>query len=234
MAKIIIPTANETLITLLSTALQVTTGDKVAGVDYVEADWGTEVEPFLAGWRVKVRSLTQAQQRRAQEIAERRAAVDKLEIYVRDFMVGLKRRVEREELPADYYNFFKLPLDGALPTLSTINDVLTQAELLVEGDAAAVSAGYEALCNPTAAQMASLLSQAQAESADIPAVERELDTVQDEVEALRSQAVELSRDLADQLNFRLRKLEAPDRRRIIRRYGFSYRYAEGEPQEDIL
>ncbi len=232
MAEIIIPNSNEGLLALLDTAVRVAIGDADAGLNYVEAGWTDEVKEFLLDFRVKVRSLTKAQQRRAQEVAERRVAVDKLLVHDRDFMNVLRRRVNRDELPAYYYEFFKLSLDGTLPKINSIDDAMTWGEILVQGDNDAVEAGFEAMCNPTAAQVRTMLDKARAESADIPPAERDLDIAQDEVKDLRAQATEMARDLAAQLNFRLRKLDGPNRRRIIRRYGFKYRYAKGEPVDD--
>ncbi len=177
----------------------------------------------------KVRGLTKAQQRRVQEVAERREAVDKLGVYVRDFMNVLKRRVNREDLPASYFEFFRLSLDGAIPKIGAIDEIMTWAQVMVQGDADAVESKFEPMSNPSADQVEEWLKRTRAESADIPPAERDLDVAQNEVEALRIQAIEMARDLAAQLNFRLRKLDGPGRRRIIRRYGFKYRYAKGEP-----
>ncbi len=229
MAELIVPNSNEGLLTLFDIAVQVVTGDAKAGVNYAEPTWADEANAFLPNFRAKVRGLTKAQQRRVREVAERRAAVDKLGVYVRDFMNVLKRRVNREELPASYYEFFKLPLDGALPNPTAIADIMSWAEILVQGNADAVESKFEPMSNPSAAQVEEWLERTRAESADIPPAERDLDVAQNEVEDLRIQATEMARDLAAQLNFRLRKLDGPGRRRIIRGYGFKYRYSKGEP-----
>jgi len=229
MAELNIPRGNQGLLTLLEEAPQVAIEDRATGLNYVEQEWTNQATAFRPEYHSKVRGLVVAQQRRAQEIGERRAVVDELDIYVRDFMVVLKRRVSREKLPPHYYSFFNLPQDGTLPNPTATDAIINWAETLAQGDADAVTAGYEPMANPSAAQVAALWEQARAESADLPAAERELDIIQDEVEAMRQQATELVHDLADQLNFRLRKLEAPDRRRIIRRYGFQYRYDQGDP-----
>ncbi len=232
MAKLIVPTGNEKLLTLLDTATRVAAEDAAAGKNLVEASWPTEASALLADFETKVRGLTKAQQRRAKEVAERRTAVDKLSVYVRDFMNVLKRRVNREELPAHCYEFFKLPLDGSLPNPTAIDDVVSWGAILVRGDADAVEDGYEPMSNPSAAQVKEKLDQARTEAKDIPPADRELDDAQNEVEALRVRAIEMVRDLAAQLNFVLRKLAPPERRRTIGRYGFKYRYAKGEPVDD--
>lgn len=228
MPSINIPRSNEDLIRFFETAPRIATEDKAAGVDYLDDVWHNAASAYYLNFTAKVRGLTVAQQNRAQQVEERRAVIDRLEVYVRDYLNVFKRMVYREGLSATVFAFYSLPESGDLPNPRTIDDILSWAEKIVKGDADAVAAGFPAMGHPSAEQVSVLLAQAKAEGADISAAERTLDTALDEVESLRAQGYALAQDAEQQLNFQLRKLDAPDRRRIIRRYAFTYTYAASE------
>ncbi len=228
MPNIIIPRSNEDLIRFFETATRVATEDRLATLNYLDADWTTESSDFVEDFKTRVRALTTAQQNRAQQIEERRAKFTKLEVYVRDYLTGFKRMVSREGLSLSLYMFYGLPESGEIPPLSNMDEILSWAEKIVKGNADAVAAGHPAMSNPTAAQINTIVTETKAEIDDVSAVERHLDTALDEIEALRAIGFKLAQDAEQQLNFQLRKLTPPDRRRIIRRYGFHFAYAEGE------
>lgn len=228
MPNIIIPRSNEELIRFFETATRVATEDRLAEKFYTDADWITQASDFVEDFKTRVRNLTTAQRNRAQQIEERRVKVAKLEVYVRDYLNGFKRMVYREGLPISLFAFYDLPESGEIPLLSNTNEVISWAEKIVKGNADAVAATYPAMSNPTAAQVATVLAEANAEIDDVSAVERHLDVALDEIEAQRATGYALAQDAEQQLNFQLRKLTSPDRRRIMRTYGFAYTYAEGE------
>lgn len=228
MPNIIIPRSNEELIRFFETATRVATEDRLAEKFYMDADWIPEASDFVEDFKTRVRNLTTAQRNRAQQIEERRVKVAKLEVYVRDYLNGFKRMVYREGLPISLFAFYDLPESGEIPLLSNTNEVISWAEKIVKGNADAVAATYPAMSNPTAAQVATILAQANAEIDDVSAVERTLDVALDEIEVQRATGYALAQDAEQQLNFQLRKLTSPDRRRIMRTYGFTYTYAEGE------
>lgn len=228
MPNIIIPRSNEDLIRFFETATRVATEDRLAEKFYIDADWIPEASDFVEAFKTNVRNLTSAQRNRAVQIEERNVKTAKLDTYVRDYFSVYKRMVYRESLPASTFLFYDLPESGDLPNPTNLNDLISWAEKIVKGNADAVAAGYPAMSNPTAAQVNTVLTEAKAEIDDVSAVERTLDTALDELEALRATGYALAQDAEQQLNFQLRKLTSPDRRRIMRTYGFTYTYAEGE------
>lgn len=233
MPRVTLPRTNERLIRFFETAPRVGAEDRASGLNYLEVDWLTRANAFFDTFQTKVRGFASLQHRRAKEIEERQTYITKLEIYIRDYLNGLKRMIYREGLPVSLLALFDLPESGKLPNATLVPDVLSWAEKIVKGDADMVAAGYPAMCNPTAAQISALLIQAKTEHAQISAADRALDVAQDEIEALRVQGYALARDAAQQLNFHLRNLSAPDRRRIMSRYGFRYQHDahEASPTE---
>lgn len=233
MPQLVLPRTNEDLIRFFETALRIVAEERANGLHYVEADWVTQANAFLVTFKTKVRGLTALQYRRAKEIEDRRGEITRLEVYVRDYLNGLKRMIFRERLSTSLFSLYSLPETGKLPNPTGIDDVISWAEKIVTADANATEAGYPAMCNPTAAQVSVLLIQAKTEHAQISAADRALDVAQDEIEALRVQGYALARDAAQQLNFHLRNLSAPDRRRIMSRYGFRYQHDthEASPTE---
>lgn len=228
MPNIIIPRSNEDLIRFFETATRVANEDHLVQVKYLDADWIPQASDFVEDFQTRVRNLPAAQRNRALQIDERNAQFAKLDTYIRDYLSTLKRMVYREGLPVSLFAFYTLPESAELPNPTNMNEVLSWAEKIVKGDADAVAAGYPAMSNPTAAQVNTVLTQTKAEMDDVSAVERVLDTALDELEALRATGFSMAQDAEQQLNFQLRKLTPPDRRRIIRRYGFQFTYAAGE------
>lgn len=228
MPNIIIPRSNEELIRFFETATRVATEDRLAEKLYLDADWITQASDFVEAFKTNVRNLPNAQRNRMLQVEERRVKVAKLEVYVRDYLNGLKRMVYREGLPISLLAVYTLPESGEIPLLSNTNEVISWAEKIVKGNADAVAAAYPAMSNPTAAQVAAVLAEANAEIDDVSAIDRAWDTAMDEIEAMRITGFEMAQDAEQQLNYQLRKLTPPDRRHIMRTYGFAYTYAEGE------
>lgn len=228
MPKIYLPRSNEELIRFFETATRVATEDRLAEKFYIDADWIPQASDFVEAFKSRVRNLTSAQRNRAVQIEERNAKTAKLDTYIRDFLSVYKRMVYREGLPASAFLFYGLPESGDLPNPTNLNDLLSWAEKIIEGNADAVTAGYPAMSNPTAVQVSAILTEAKAEIDDVSSVERHLDTALDELEASRATGYAMAQDAEQQLNFQLRKLTPPDKRRIMRTYGFHYTYAEGE------
>ena len=102
---------------------------------------------------------------------------------------------------------------------------------MVQGDAAAVAAGFPAMINPSATELKAQIDNARTEAADVAGADRAYDEAQEAAENLREHADDLIDDIAAELRFNLRKKDPASRRRIMRTYGVKYRYLKGEPVE---
>ncbi len=166
---------------------------------------------------------------RSKEARESREALSALETYTRDTWVVEKRRIVREGLPAEVHRFYGMDLSGATPRTGSRQHWSEWAQRIVDGDADAVAAGYEPVANPSAAQVAEKLAQAKAEAQDVAMADREYDQAQKAVSDGRARAEELAYEVMDQLRFNLRREEPASQRRVMRRYGATFSYTDGEP-----
>lgn len=205
--------------------------DRSSGNHYLSAELLAQINTLLPAYQGAYEKVSSQLSQRTKEVRERNEAVAVLQTYVRDFWEVLRRRVARLNQPAEVLQFYQLPLDGTNPSLTTYSEWLNMGQLIVRGETAAVAAGYPAMSNPTAAEVQTMLTRAQAEADDVSGADRAYDTAQELVAGLRPQADELVQEVMDELRFQLRKKDAAGQRRIMRTYGATFRYLPGEPEE---
>lgn len=190
---------------------------------------GNELLPLFNDKLSDVNSLLS---HRSKEVAEKQDALLRLNTWLRDFWEVLRRRTNRLDQPAQVLTFYQLPLDGITPKLSKEKDLLEIAQRVVDGDMAAIEAGYPAMVNPSAGELKEVLDKAWKEVNDVPAADKAYDQAQESIAGLRAEVDELIRDIYDYMNFNLRKKDVASRRRILQNYGFSFRYLKGEPVDE--
>jgi hypothetical protein len=230
------PRSHSARANLLRRAIQSATGDRAEGREYVSQAWIDQASAFLQIYQPRVDAITRHLGLRSMEVRERDAAVARLSTCVRHGWQVLKMRVQRQGLPDGVLRLYGLPLDGNVPSNATPDGWLRYARLFVEGDAAAIARGHEPMCNPSAAEIQTVLDVAAAEVDDVSAADAALDEAQAAAEADQAQAEALIADLVAHLVFNLRRMDAPSQRRIMRRYGFKFHYGKGEARDpdDVL
>ncbi len=234
MPKWIEPGNDDARVTFLQRTLTTAGQDLAAGNHYVTESTVNEIKDFLPGFEEKNQAVSQKLSARSKETREGTAALNKLEVYVRDMWEGIKRRVYRLEQPAEVLTFYQLPLSGILPKPTTREDWLTIAENIIKGDAKAVSTGYPEVQNPNADELDQQLQATKTELDEVASADREYDIEQEGLAELRSKANELIKEVMDELRFNLRKKDDSGQRRIMRSYGATYRYLQGEPEGEEL
>lgn len=158
-----------------------------------------------------------------------------LKVYVRDFLEGLKRRTYRLHHPTSILRLYGVTAEGELPKLSSDSNLMEAGRQIVLGDANAVVEGYPSMSNPTAAEVQEKLTSAEKEKAEVGPADSEYNRVQKELEAKREPIDELISEIADTIQFVMRKESASNVRRIMRNYGFTYRYLKDEePDEELI
>ncbi len=222
------PTSHAGRANLLNRAIQSASADRAAGREYVPQDWIDEATAFLNIYQPKVQAITRQIGARSREISERNDAIARLSTYVRHGWRVLKMRVSRLGQPESLLRTYGLTLDGGVPQSARPDEWLQYAGEFIAGDADAVTQGYEAMVNPSAAEIQAELVTASAEVADVSGADAVLDDTQVAATADVPRADELITDLVDYLSFNLRKLDGPGRRRIMRRYGIKFNYRAGE------
>lgn len=218
------------LLFLIRTSLTGAT-DIAAGRNYISAATLAAVNSKKTAYGTALAALPALSSDRSKEVRESNAAAAVVQVYVRDLWEVLKRRAARLGQPAEVLQFYGLPLDGTVPILTTNDQWLQAAQTCVNGDASAVLAGYPAMANPSAAELATVLAAATTESIDVADADREYDLALAAADALVPEVDEVIEDVMAELRFNLRKLDFPSQRRIQRSYGASFRTLPGEPSE---
>ncbi len=225
------PGSDNARLSFLERAKTTATQDIAAENEYITQNLVDEITVFLPDFEEKVNAVSEKLSGRAKEVRERMQAFEKMTVYTRDLWAVLKRRVWRMNEPAEVLTFYKLPLDGTVPNPNGQEEWLTIAKEVVGGDARAVAAGYLAMVNPSAEELDTVVQIAEAEYDDVAMADREYDKAQEELANLRPTADQLAQEVMDELRFTLRKKDNPSQRRIMRTYGATFKYAEGEPEE---
>lgn len=196
---------------------------------YISAQTLNEINRLLQIFDEAFVAMSAQYSERTREVAEAEAALDDLKACLRDFWEVLKRRVRRHKEPAGVLRFYNLPLDGEVPNPSSRDEWLELAALAIKGDAEAEEAGFATAVCPSAMELENYLNLARREISEVAPADQAYDRAQAAVASLREQVDELIDDIADELLFNLRKLDAASQRRVLRSYGFTFDYAPGEP-----
>ncbi len=202
--------------------------DTSAGNTYVTVDTLSRSKHFVEEFAPVVSAVSEKSSERSKEVREKSEATKLVEVFLRDIWEVLKRRANREDQPAEVLTYYLLSLDGTVPKPSGREALMTMAEQVVQGDAAAVAAGFPAMINPSAAELKARIDNARTEADDVAGADRAYDKAQEAAAELREQADDLIDDIAAELRFNLRKKDPASRRRIMRTYGVKYRYLKGE------
>lgn len=170
----------------------------------------------------------------SKETREKNEALAKLETYCRDFWKVLKRRLHRNNEPAELLTYYNLSLSGEIPGWVNPSEWLIIAQNIIVGDKKAGEKGYPQMQNPSTQELQVVLESAKKEVGDITAADRIYDEAQDSLKIERSAADDIINLLQAELRLTLRKESPSGQRRIMRTYGFTYKYAQGEPVEEEI
>lgn len=202
-----------------------------AGRTYVTQSTIDLVNATLTPYRAAINTIPIASAGRSKEVHERDEAIGPVITYTRDLWEVLKRRVHRLDQPASVLLYYGLTLEGIVPKPGTADQWLEAANTCIEGDAAAVLAGYPAMSNPRAVELAVVVGTATPEADDVSAADRVLDEALAAANVFIPAADGVIDDVMEELRFNTRKMDFPSQRRIQRTYGARFRTAQGEPSD---
>ncbi len=178
---------------------------------------------LIPGYREMILQVNSEKENRGREIEERNVAVKKCDTYNRHFFSALKNRVSREELPLSILSLYGLPTSGIIPHARTASDIVEITKSLISADAEAVVKGYEAMANPSAAQLEAVLQEAEKEMNDAVDSDSKVNSKESQLADIRDEADELISEIIAELRFNLRREEEVDQRRIMRSYGVKFK-----------
>lgn len=241
MPRVRPPRSDAGQVHLLGTALQTAAGDSAQSRSYLPAGLLTQISGFLSdttqngtpvpGHATLLARRAALEGKVTQETSEALTAEDILDTHIRDYIIVLARRTFRMKHSAAVLDFHQIDHAGTVPTLSSREDRRTVARQLIAGDPAAIQAGFPAMANPTAAELAAALQTATREAEEIIPADRELQAILELIRTARPRATELAQEVIDELRHATRKLEPGTARDIMRSYGITFETLEGEAPE---
>jgi len=222
------PTSDLNRLRFLQRTVTSTTADLLAGDEYLSSSTLANVTALAVEFETALNAISSTQRTRSNEALQRAEAIAELSAAVRDLWAVLRRRVRRLKQPANVLLFYGLPIDGDTPNPTTQDDWLPIAQEVINGDAEAVADGFPPMSNPSAVELQLLLDVATAEAGEADASDRIYDKAQATVADLRVKVSKMIDDIMAELRFRLRDEERASQRRIMRTYGATFSYLEGE------
>ncbi len=150
---------------------------------------------LVAGYATRIHLSTAARAKWLKETGEAQTAYEDVELELRDFWEGLKRRTVRKKHSPSVLAFYKLPEDGSIPALSSREDIETSCQNVLDGEVEAVREGFPAMANPSALEVQAKLTDARREAGEITPMARGLERAQRDVQELRPRAIEAVEDV---------------------------------------
>ncbi len=234
MAYLVFPKSDLNRLKTLKGSIATSKRDAEFGTSFIPAKLLREAEELRLKFQTVYDLSNSSLSARLKEVREKNESFVELNVLVRDFFEGLKRRTHRMDHPAEVFRFYNITLDGELPPFSKDQDLVAAAENILLGEQKALEAGYPAMGNPSAEDVALALESAKKEFGEITPADRAVNKVQKDLAEVREPVDEIIREIAANIQFSMRNETASNVRRFMRTYGFEYRYLQGEPVDEEL
>lgn len=196
--------------------------DMAAGRPYLSQEKIDALNAFIPQFEAARQQMQISKAQRSNQLHQANEAINSLKKHVRDIWGSVRRQVSRQDLPADVFNYYRLPQDGVNPVLTGRMAWLTMAADIITGDDEATTAGYPPVTNPRTGQLQTALDLAQAELAQNHVVQQNYYAAQDALWSRRIEADGLIRDVLAELRYVLRQETAVRREQIMQLYGVAY------------
>lgn len=234
MAYLVLPKSDLKRLEVLDRTIVTATNDAELGISFIPEKLLTEAQELKVKFQTVYEQSNASLSARQKEVREKNESFTKLDVLVRDFFDGLKRRTFRLNHPAEVLRYYNITASGELPDFRKESDLIKAAENILLGDNKAAEASYPAMSNPSAEEVALALNAAKKELGDIAPADRAFNEVQKGLSELREPVDEMIGEIVAYIQFALRKESNSNARRIMRTYGFEYRYLKGEPEEVVV
>ena len=229
MPKYVIPNSDVARLSFMSRAIKTAEAVPLDGTQRLPAPLLADLTAHYAAYRAAYDAVEAVLSQRKTETAESAAAITRLQMYLSHLWTAVANRAQRENQSVGVLGYYKLNSDGSRPTPTRREEWLEVATSVINGDAAAMAAGFPAAVNPAAAEVQAVLDTAVAESNDLPVADAAYDEAQAAVAALRPQADALIKAVRAAILYSTYEMDEASQRRILRNYGSVYRYLPGEP-----
>ncbi|MBN1187562.1 MAG: hypothetical protein JXB49_35130 [Bacteroidales bacterium] len=225
-----IPRTDDARITFLQRVLIAAEKHKESGYQYLSNETIERIFQFLPSYEAMLTGLNLHRMSYENKKQLGNNGIPKLEAYILDLWEVLKRRVIRNNEPAEVLTYYQLPLNGTIPKIEYPEEWIEIAYKIILGDTAAQNKGYPAMINPSVKELHKILMYAE-KKMDIPENNFSSQNTPDHIENLRHEANELIMDIIHELRFNLRRKDANEIRQIMSVYGASFSFLKGEKTE---
>ena len=220
-----IPTTDSERIVNLRTALESNLRDQSAGHPYLAATTVAELEALTAPLEAAVHNMAQATAKHRAALAASAEAITSLQAQVRHIWTTVRWRVRWQGASPAVLAYYHLPAQRT-PYPKSRGGWLELAERLIQGDAAAIQAGY-----PSAADTPALTAARDALASALNALngaKQTLQTAQQELISLRRSSDQTIRHLNGDLRYALRDRSTTAQQQIMRTYAVRFRRIAAE------
>ncbi len=228
-----IPASDPTRSQAISAALQKSAA--VAPADrLISATTAAALTTFAANWQTQVNERADALGIQTASTAVLDAVGARLRMIVSHFIQVYQLGVARGVFSPSGRTSYELSVnEETVPALDAEADLLLWANRIVTGEARRTTnvPPEPAMAMPSANEVADALADYQNELAHQTTVKDTFDDEQEDVAALRPAADALIKDIWDEVEFALRRLDPPSLRRRAREWGVFYALRPGEPEE---
>ena len=185
------PRSDRDRLELLEKSLETGKQELLANRTYIFENTINELQTFIPIFMADYMELIGKKGKILKETAEQRDAFADLKTYCRDMSSVAKKRISRLKQPPAVFSFYMMTQNGEITYPTNMEQWLTLANKLIQGDAEAVKAGYPAMSNPSAVELQVILDSTQSEYNDAAMADRDHDIVQENLAKHRTVADKL-------------------------------------------
>jgi hypothetical protein len=223
------PTRTQALTAALQKSAAVAPADRL-----ISAATAATLTTFAANWQTQVAERADALGLQTASTAVLDGIAARLRMTVSHFIQVYQFGVARGVFSPSGRSSYELSVnEETVPSLATEADLLLWANRIVTGETRRTAnfPTEPAMAMPSATDVSDALADYQNELAHQTTVKDAYDEEQADVAALRPAADALIKDIWDEVEFALRRLDPPSLRRRAREWGVFYALRPGEPEE---
>ena len=180
--------------------------------------------------RKEVGGALKTQSDLSKQLAKDKAKVKK---YLSHFIQSFNLAIDRGEIPASDRALMGIDVSSdTLPPMGGVNDIVRVGNNLIDGEKKRIEAGGAAVAAPTIEQVKAVFEPFAETRKQQGTAAEAYDREQEDVENMREEGKDWSKEMADEVEFHFRKDDPPSLRRKARLWGVVYVSRPGEPPEE--
>ena len=152
----------------------------------------------------------------------RNESLDALDRDIRDFWEGVERRIVRYKMPRSTLLRYRLPGEFYRPTVRSLQQKLSIAKNMIEGDRLSIQAGIDPMSNPSIEDLEKTVTDTRHMCRASDVATREFNQLRKRFSQVRDQTDRAINNLAGYLRIAFRGQDPVIRRELMRSLGFAF------------